>query len=118
MSRYAIWNKTDDIYTIAPDKNGKMHFTAQEYISEKAAWAANPAVKVIVGGGAINGTVFMEFGAAKQMYAAQGAAITDDMSDAQVLAAIEAFEDAPSAVEPSAEERSAAALEFIALNSL
>ena len=45
--------------------------------------------------------------------------ITDGMTDEEVLAAIEDFEDnPPSADEPSVEERTAAALEFLAMNSL
>ena len=49
----------------------------------------------------------------------QGAPITDDMADGEVLAAIERFEDSPPhSDEPTVEERTAAALEFLAVNSL
>lgn len=112
MARYKIWNKTDDIYTLGKDANGRNHWSAQEYIAENAAWAANPAVKVIVGAGAINGTVFMEFSNTVECYKRMGAAITDGMTDDEVLAAIEAFEDNPPQAEPTAEERIAAAMEF------
>lgn len=119
MSRYVIWDKTSDIYTLGKDPaTGKSHYTAQEYIDGFAQWAAIPSVKVIVGGGAINGTVFMEFNAAKEQYARMGAAITDGMTDAEVLAAIEYFEDNPPAPEVSADERIAAALEFQNLLSM
>ena len=112
MSKYSIWDKTSDIYTLGRDKNGKSHWTAQEYITAFAPWAANPNVKVIVGSGAINGTVFMEYGATVEFYKKQGAAITDGMTDAEVLAAIETFEDNPnSSGESTTEERIAAALE-------
>lgn len=112
MAKYAIWDKKTDIYTLGKDEKGRAHLTAREYIEENAPWAANPAVKVIVGGGAINGTVFMEFEATKEFYKKQGAAIEDGMTDGEVLAAIEAFEDAPPVSDPSAEERIAAAMEY------
>jgi hypothetical protein len=113
MARYKIWDKQEDIYTLGSDKNGRNHWTAAEYIAQKAAWAANPNIKVIVGGGAINGTVFMEFEATVERYKKAGAAIEDNMADADVLAAIEAFEDTPPADPgPSPEERIAAAMEY------
>lgn len=120
MARYAMWDKQTDIYTLGKDEHGRAHWTAQEYISANAPWAASPAVKVIVGGGTINGTVFMEFEATKEFYKKQGASISDEMSDEEVLTAIEAFEDAQNApsTEPGTEERTAAALEFLAMNSL
>lgn len=40
------------------------------------------------------------------------------MTDEEVLAAIEAFEDNPPDPGPSVEERTAAALEFLAMSSL
>lgn len=116
MSRYAIWNKTDDIFTLGVDSaTGKAHWTAAEYIAAKAPWAANPNVKVIVGGGVVNGTCFMEYASTVEFYKKQGAAIVDGMTDEEILAAIEDFEDnPPSSTEPSTEERTAAALEAIA----
>ena len=61
----------------------------------------------------------MEFNSAKEHYKRMGAAISDEMTDAEVLAAMENFEDnPPGADEPTVEERTAAALEFLALNSL
>lgn len=119
MARYAIWDKTSDIYTLGKDENGKNHWTAAEYISEHAPWASNPNVKVIVGGGGINGTVFMEYDATVDFYKKQGAAITDDMTDDEILAAIEDFEDNPPVSEEvTAEERIAAALEYQVMASL
>lgn len=117
MGRYKIWDKQEDIYTLGT-VDGKSRWTAEEYIGQFAPWAENPAVKVIVGGGAINGTVFMELGATVEHYRRMGAAITDGMSDAEVLAAIEDFEDNPPRGEPSAEERIAAAMEFQVMSSL
>ena len=112
MARYKIWDKQEDIYTLGRDKNGKAHWTAQEYINEKAPWAARPDVKVIVGGGAVNGTVFMEFEATREMYQRMGVDFSACETDEDVLAAIETFEATPAEVAPSAEERIAAALEY------
>lgn len=112
MAKYKIWDKKEDIYTLGADANGRMQWTADEYIATHAPWAANPNVKIIVGGGVINGTVFMEYEATKEFYVAQGAEITDSMTSDEVLAAIEAFENNPPVAIASAEERIAAALEL------
>lgn len=112
MAKYQIWDKTSDVYT--PD--GK-RFTAAQWM-DKFGWAAMPTAKAIISDGLINGGCMMEFEATKALYANMGANITDGMTDAEVLAAIEAFEDAPAGVEVSAEERIAAALEYQNLASL
>lgn len=113
MPRYQIWNKTDDIYT----PSGRM-FTAQEW-ADMYPWVKIPGAKMIITTGIINGGTAMEFEATKANYIRMGANITDGMTDEEVLSAIEAFEDnPPHANEPSVEERTAAALEFLALNSL
>lgn len=116
MARYVFWDKTSDIYTPGRDREtGKMVWTAQEYINNKAAWAGIPTVKVVVSGGAINGAVFMEFEAMKQSYISAGLVIPEGKTDEEILALIEEFEDNPPINEtPSAEERTAAALEAIA----
>ena len=74
---------------------------------------------MIISSGLINGGTVMEFNSAKEHYKRMGAAISDEMTDAEVLAAMENFEDnPPGADEPTVEERTAAALEFLALTSL
>ena len=118
MKRYQIWDKKSDIYTLGRDENGQSHYTAEEYISKHASWAGIPGVKVIIGGGAINGTVFMEFEATVEHYRQMGANIPEGISDEEALRAIEAFEDAPQDAIPSAEERIAAALELSNLLNL
>ncbi|MDE6591107.1 MAG: hypothetical protein K2K53_12360, partial [Oscillospiraceae bacterium] len=82
-------------------------------------WVKIPGSKMIITAGLINGGAAMEFEAAKEAYVRQGAPITDGMTDDEVLAAIEYFEDnPPRSDEPTVEERTAAALEFLAMNSL
>lgn len=104
--RYQVWNKTDEIYTPSG-----AHFTAQEW-KDKYPWINIPGAKMIITSGIINGGAAMEWGATVALYKSQGANITDDMTDDEVLAAIEDFEDNPPVSdEPSSEERISAALE-------
>ena len=116
--KYKMWDKVSDIFTLVPDEDGKQQWTAQEYIQAHAQWVNIPGVKVIVGGGKINGTCFMEFDATVDFYKEQGADIVDGMTDDEILEAIEEFEQRPPEVEPSPEERIAAALEFNNLLSM
>jgi hypothetical protein len=119
MARYKIWDKLEPIYTLGKDAvTGKSEWTAAEYIDYHATWAANPNIKIIVGGGAINGTVFMELEQTKEHYKRLGCTLTDGMTDTEVLNAIEYFEDHPPVGPASPTERTAAALEFLVLNSL
>ncbi len=113
MSRYQIWDKQSDIYTPSG-----AHFTAAEWAA-RYPWVNIPGAKMIITSGLINGGAAMEFGATVEHYKHAGASITDAMTDEEVLTAIEAFEDNPPGSDgPSVEERTAAALEFLAVNSL
>lgn len=112
MARYQIWNKTDNIITPSGAQ-----FTAQEW-ADRYPWAKLPGVKMVISAGPINGGCALEYGATVAHYKKAGAAITGDMSDEEVLAVIEDFEDNPPDPGPSVEERTAAALEFLAMNSL
>lgn len=114
MKRYAIWDKVSPV--IVP--TGKV-FTAEQW-KEKYPAAAIDSITVVCAAGEINGGFFGTLGQMMQMYAAQGADFSACETNEEKLEAIEAFEDmlnAPSH-EATAEERTAAALEFIALNSL
>ncbi len=112
MSHYQIWNKTDDIIT----PSGKQ-FTATEW-ANMYPWAKIQGVKMIITTPPINGGCAMEFEAYKESFIRRGANITDAMTDDEVLAAIEDFENNPPDPGPSVEERTAAALEFLAMSSL
>jgi len=112
MPRYKIWDKKEPIFTIAPDHKGKACWTPEEYFRERALWASNPNTKVVIGGGKINGTVFMEFEQMVEQYTRMGAEINSSMTDDEILATIEAFEDTPQIPPPSPEERIAAAMEY------
>lgn len=108
--KYKIWNKTDLLYT----PSGKV-VTPEEQFKEMPL---SKVAKFIVADAPINCQVFMEFEQTKQIYKGMGAAITDGMSDQEVLDAITYFEEHPKPAEPTAEERIAAALEFQNLNNL
>ena len=113
MKKYQIWDKVSDIYTPSGAR-----FTPAEW-KAKFPWINIPGAKMIITTGIINGGVAMEFEATKAAYIRQGAVITDTMTDEEVLAAIEDFEEnPPGAGEPSVEERTAAALEFLAMSNL
>lgn len=110
--RYQIWNGTDSIITPSGAQ-----FTAKEW-GDRYPWAKLPGVKMIITAPPINGGAALEYGATVAQYKKMGADITDGMTDEEVLAAIEDFEDNPPDPGPSVEERTAAALEFLAMNSL
>ncbi|MDR1310824.1 MAG: hypothetical protein LBK01_02960 [Burkholderiaceae bacterium] len=112
MARYKLWDKQETLYTPSGEA-----FTAEEYLG-KNKWAGNPAIKVIICNAPINCGVFMEYSQTVAQYKKMGAAITDDMTDEEVLQAIEDFEDTPPVVDPSPEERMAAALELQNLMSM
>ena len=113
--RYAIWNKTDDIYTPAGPK-----LTAEQWIA-KYGWAVAPNTVVVVSAGSINGALIDELSQMKARCEQRGATFDEGLSNEQLLDAIEAFEDEqnkPVEAEPTAEERIAAALEYQNLLSL
>lgn len=122
MGRYQIWNKIDNIFTPSGTK-----FTAQQW-REKYPWVDIPGAKMIITTGIINGGTAMEFTATAEQYKRMGADIPDDwkeqiakgsLTDSDILDAIEYFEDnPPGAGEPSIEERTAAALEFMAIMAM
>ena len=114
MKRYAIWNKRDPILTPIGEV-----LTAEEWI-DRYPIAGIGSVTVVCGAGEINGAFFGTPGQMVQMYEAQGADFSACETAEDKLAVIEAFEDERNkpSTEPSVEERTAAALEFIAMSSL
>ena len=114
MKRYAIWNKIDPILTPIGEV-----LSAEKWI-ERYPIAGVTTITVVCGAGEINGAFFGTLGQMVQMYEAQGADFSACETNEDKLAVIEAFEDAMNAAsnEPSVEERTAAALEFIAMSSI
>lgn len=122
MAKYKIWDRTYPITT-----GVKFYADANEFgkANETGEMAVkNPNSKWIIDGDDDNVTgCFMEFNQTKRFYRNQikdviaqhpnytGVAITDEMSDVEVLAAIEYFEEHPITT-PSAEDRIAAQMEY------
>lgn len=114
MKRYAIWDKASPV--IVP--TGKV-FTADQW-KEKYPVAALDSITVVCAAGEVNGGFFGTLGQMVQMYEAQGADFSACATEEEKLTVIEDFEDALNAPsdEPTTDERTAAALEFIAMSSL
>lgn len=110
--KYKIWDRQETLVTPIGEV-----LTAPEIIARYPA-AALPTFKYIIADQPISLAVFMEFSQTKAMYKQMGVAITDEMTDQQVLDAISFHEENPPAPEPTAEERIAASLEFQNLMSL
>lgn len=114
MSRYTIWNRTDTIYTPVGEA-----LTPSQWIS-RWGWLAHPAAVPVVAAGLVNGAFVGELSQMKAMYEAQGADFSECTTNEEVLAAIEAWEDAMNTPsdEPTTDERIAAALEYQVMASL
>lgn len=115
MRRYAIWDKKSDVITPA----GTI-YTAEEWKKQHPV-AALDHITVICGAGEINGSDFGTLGQMVQIYEQQGADFSEAKTDEDKLAVIEAFLDAREEASKhyvSVEERTAAALEFLALNAM
>jgi hypothetical protein len=110
MARYAIWNKTDSIITPIGEV-----LTPEQWI-ERYPIAGISTIKVVCAGGEINGAYFGTLGSMVEAYGAMGCDFSACVTDEDKLAAIEAFEDEMNkpSTEPTAEERTATALEAIA----
>lgn len=110
MSRYAIWNKRDAIFTPVGEV-----FTAEEWI-DRYPIAAVESVTVICGGGEINGAFFGTLGNMVETYTAQGCDFSTCVTAEEKLAAIEAFEDAKQAEAKAIAEAEAANAELNAVS--
>lgn len=114
MSRYAIWNKEDTIYTPRGEA-----LTPEQWIG-RYAWIAHPAAVPVVAGGLFNGGFSGELSQMRELYESIGADFSACTTNEEVLSAIEAYEDEinASSEEASTEERIAAALEYQNLSSM
>lgn len=110
MSRYAIWNKQDEILTPVGEV-----LTAEQWIARYPA-AGLDRITVVCGGGEINGAFFGTLGQMVDMYEKQGCDFSECTTNEEKLAAIEAFEDAQNAPSDtvSNEELTATSLASIA----
>lgn len=105
--RYKIWDKQESICTPSGHE-----FTAEEWL-ERHAWARRDGVKCVITAGPINGGVMMEFTSFVDAYRRRGCQIDPStMSDEEILAAIEEFENIVPEQPPSVDERMVALEEF------
>ena len=108
MSKYKIWDKKSNV--IVP--TGKV-FTPEQWIA-KYPMAGVEGIKLIIGGGAINGSVCMEFTETIATFKKMGCDFSNCQKDQDYLDKIEQFEDKESQEGSnfvSTDERIAAALE-------
>lgn len=87
MSRYAIWNKQDQILTPIGE------VLSAEQWKERYPIANLENITVVCGGGEINGSFFGTLGQMKELYGKMGCDFTSCESEQDYLDAIELFED-------------------------
>lgn len=87
MSRYAIWNKKDDIITPIGEV-----ISAEKWI-ERYPVAGVSTITVVCGGGEINGAFFGTLGSMVERYTKEGCDFSACTTSEEKLAVIEAFED-------------------------
>ena len=110
MPRYKIWDMAEPIVTPV----GK-EYTPEQWL-DRFPWAKRTGVKMIIGGGNINGSVVMEFESTVERYKKRGCHIDEStMTDEEILQAIEDFEDNPPAAEPDVTELMVALEEYKAM---
>lgn len=113
--KYQIWDKQSNVYTPIGEE-----LTPSQWI-ERYGWINNPAAVPVIAAGMFNGAFIGELSQMKLMYEAQGAEFDPSLTNEQLLDAIAEFEDKINTPDPdyvSTEERTAAALEAIALENM
>ena len=114
MSKYAIWNKKDPIYTPVGEV-----LTAEQWI-ERFPIAGVESITVICASGEINGAYFGTLGSLVDQYTRRGCDFSACETAEEKIDLINAYEDEQDAAslnagkQPSAEERTANALEALA----
>lgn len=113
--RYKIWDKQEPVFTPVGEV-----LTPAQWI-DRYPIINKPGVVPIVAAGEINGGYSGTLGQLKQIAEMSGAVFDDALTDEELLEAIEDFEEERAAEAANfipAEERTAAALEFLAMASL
>ncbi len=85
MSKYVIWNKTDNVITPIGEV-----LTPAQWIER---YPMANIVDLVVGGGTINGSICAEYTSFKEMYEKMGCDFSECVTKQDCLDAIEAFED-------------------------
>ena len=113
MSRYAIWNKRDRIYT----PSGAV-FTAEEWMSKYPIARANH-VTIVCGGGELNGSFFGTLGSMMERATSEGCDFSGCSTPQEYIAKIEAFENEREAtLQLEAKQRADKELELAEMNAM
>ena len=118
MKRYAIWDKKSPVITPIGEV-----LTAEQWI-DRYPVAAVETISIVCAAGEINGAFFSTLGQLVETYERNGCDFSECMTPEEKLAAIEAYDDAmdaaaaEAAMEPTTDERIAAALEYQVMASL
>lgn len=114
MAKYQIWDKESTIFTPVGES-----LTPEMWIG-RYGWIENPAAVPVIAGGVINGAFIGELSEMKALYEKMGAVFTEGITNEELLAEIEAFENTLNAptTEISTDERIAAALEAQVMMSM
>ena len=112
--KYAIWNKTDKIYTPAGEV-----LTASQWI-ERYPIAGESKITVLCSAGDLNGAFFGTLGTMVMQYERLGCDFSKCKTDEEKLATIEAFDDAREVAEKQAiaEEKARADIQADSLLSI
>lgn len=108
--RYKIWDKTSNVYTPSGER-----FTPEMWIDRYPIFEEEWAIPVVAVG-SFNGGYCGELHQMMVVYSNAGAVFEDGLTNEEILEVIEAFEDEMNKprTEPTAEERTATALEAMA----
>lgn len=114
LRKYKIWDKQENVFTYIGE-----NLTPEQWIDRYPVINV-PGVVPVVAAGDINGGFFGTLRDMKRNAETAGAVFSEELTDEELLEAIEDFEDELNTPDltPSAEERTAAALEFLAMSSL
>ena len=113
MKKYQIWDKESNIYTPIGEE-----LTPEMWIN-RYAWIKVPTAVPVIANGVINGAFCGELSEMKALCEANGAIFEDNLTNDELLAEIETFENGLStSTTPSTNERIAAALEAQVMMSL
>lgn len=95
MSKYKIWDKKSNVYTPIGEE-----LTPEMWIARNG-WINIPTAVPIVAGGIINGAYSGELSQMKDMCEARGAVFEENLTDEELLLAIEQFEVERNTPDPS-----------------
>lgn len=114
-NKYQIWDKTSTVYTPVGEA-----ISPEDWIN-RYQWINIPGAVPVVASGLMNGAYIGELSQMKTYAEMSGATFEEGLSDEELLDAIAAYEDElnkQAAETVSVEERTAAALEMLAIEGL